>query len=88
MTILAPATRMPDIAALCDKFPDLTVVIDHMADCPIDRPDLLLKLTALKRYPKVFVKSRTRGLCRRKGFRFAMRSRWCSRSTKLLGRSG
>ncbi len=56
MTILAPAARMPDIGALCAKFPDLTVVIDHMADCPIDRPDLLLKLTALKRYPKVFVK--------------------------------
>jgi len=56
MTILAPAVRMPDIAALCEKFPDLTVVIDHMADCPLDRPDLLLKLIALKRYPKVFVK--------------------------------
>ncbi len=56
MTILAPAVRMPDIGALCAKFPDLTVVIDHMADCPIDRPDLLLKLTALKRYPNVFVK--------------------------------
>lgn len=56
MTILAPAARMPDIGELCAKFPDLTVVIDHMADCPLDRPDLLLKLTALKRYPKVFVK--------------------------------
>jgi predicted TIM-barrel fold metal-dependent hydrolase len=33
-----------------------TVVIDHMADCPIDRPDLLEKLIELKRYPKVFVK--------------------------------
>ncbi len=56
MTILAPAARMLDIAALYEKFPDLAVVIDHMADCPIDRPDLQLKLTALKRYPKVFVK--------------------------------
>ena len=56
MQILAPVTRMPDIAALCEKFPDLTVVIDHMADCPIDRPQDLEKLIALKRYPKVFVK--------------------------------
>ena len=70
MTILAPATRMPDIAALCDKFPDLTVVIDHMADCPIDRPDLLLKLTALKRYPKVFVKISHTWAVSKEGFPF------------------
>ena len=34
MTILTPISRMPDIAALAEKFPDLTIVIDHMADCP------------------------------------------------------
>jgi len=56
MLILAPATRMPDVAPLAEREPDLTVVIDHMADCPIDRPDLLEGLIALKRYPKVFVK--------------------------------
>ena len=56
MTVLAPVTRMPDIAVLADKFPDLTVVIDHMADSPIDRPRELEKLLALARYPKVFVK--------------------------------
>jgi predicted TIM-barrel fold metal-dependent hydrolase len=56
MTILAPVTRMPDIAKLADKYPDLTMVIDHMADCPIDRPDLLKLLIDLKRYPKLFVK--------------------------------
>ncbi len=56
MTILAPVTRMPDVALLIDKFPDLTVVIDHMADTPPDRPEELRKLLALARYPKVFVK--------------------------------
>ena len=56
MQILAPVSRMPDIGALCEQFPDLTVVIDHMADCPIDQPHELEKLIALKRYPKVFVK--------------------------------
>jgi L-fuconolactonase len=56
MQILAPVSRMPDIGALCEKFPDLTVVIDHMADCPIDQPQELEKLIALKRYPRVFVK--------------------------------
>jgi len=56
MTILAPITRMPDIGKLADQFPDLTIVIDHMADCPVDQPQELEKLIALKRHPKLFVK--------------------------------
>jgi len=56
MTVLAPIARMPEVAALLEKLPDLTVVIDHMADCPIDQPAELEKLIALRRYPKVFVK--------------------------------
>ena len=56
MTILAPVTRMPDIAPLIEQNPDLTVVIDHMADSPLDHPDQLKLLLALARYPKVFVK--------------------------------
>ncbi|HXC95643.1 MAG TPA: amidohydrolase family protein [Edaphobacter sp.] len=56
MTILAPITRMPDLALLIEKNPDLTIVIDHMADCPIDQPDKLQLLLDLAHYPKVFVK--------------------------------
>jgi L-fuconolactonase len=56
MTVLAPITRMPDVAALLEKTPQLTVVIDHMADCPVDKPAELEKLIALKGYPNVFVK--------------------------------
>ena len=56
MTVLAPITRMPDVQALMERYPDLTLVIDHMADCPVDQPAELEKLIALKRYPKVFVK--------------------------------
>jgi predicted TIM-barrel fold metal-dependent hydrolase len=56
MTVLAPTTRMPDVAALLENTPDLTCVIDHMADCPVDKPAELEKLIALKRYPNVFVK--------------------------------
>ena len=63
MTLLAPITRMPDVGRLIDRYPDLTIVIDHMADCPVDRPDELEKLIALKRHPKLFVKiSHTWGL--------------------------
>lgn len=56
MTILAPVTRMPDLVPLIEANPELTVVIDHMADCPLDRPDLLRLLLDLARYPKVYVK--------------------------------
>lgn len=56
MQILAPITRMPDLTALIEKCPDLDVVIDHMADCPIDQPHALEKLIALARFPRVFVK--------------------------------
>jgi L-fuconolactonase len=56
MTVLAPIARMPETGALIEQFPDLTVVIDHMADCPVDQPKELEKLIALRRYPKVFVK--------------------------------
>jgi predicted TIM-barrel fold metal-dependent hydrolase len=56
MTVLAPVSRMPEVGKLIEQFPNLTVVIDHMADSPLDKPDQLNLLIALKRYPKVFVK--------------------------------
>jgi L-fuconolactonase len=56
MTVLAPISRVPEIGKLIERFPHLTVVIDHMADCPVDHPEQLHKLIAVARYPKVFVK--------------------------------
>ena len=56
MTILAPISRMPDVERIQEKFPDTTLVIDHMADCPVDAPQELEKLIAFKRFPTVFVK--------------------------------
>ena len=56
MTVLAPIARMPDVVPLLEPLPGLTVVIDHMADCPVNQPAELEKLIALARYPKVFVK--------------------------------
>ena len=41
---------------LIEANPDLQVVIDHMADSPLDQPEKLELLLALARYPKVFVK--------------------------------
>jgi predicted TIM-barrel fold metal-dependent hydrolase len=56
MTLLIPVTRLPDLHRLIEANPDLQVVIDHMADSPLDQPDKLDLLLALARYPKVFVK--------------------------------
>jgi L-fuconolactonase len=56
MTVLAPVSRMPEVGVLLEKTPELTVVVDHMADCPVDQPAELEKLIALKRYPNLFVK--------------------------------
>jgi predicted TIM-barrel fold metal-dependent hydrolase len=56
MTVLIPAGRLPEIGPLIEKNPDLTVVIDHMADSPLAQPDKLELLLAMERYPKVFVK--------------------------------
>ncbi len=56
MTLLIPVTRLPEIHLLIEANPDLQVVIDHMADSPLDHPEQLEMLLALARYPKVFVK--------------------------------
>jgi L-fuconolactonase len=56
MTLLIPVSRIPDIQPMMDRHPELTVVIDHMADCPIDDAGARAKLLALSRYPRVFVK--------------------------------
>jgi len=56
MTVLAPISRMAEVPKLMEPHPELTVVIDHMADCPVDQPGELEKLIALKRYPNLFVK--------------------------------
>ncbi|MEO7144762.1 MAG: amidohydrolase family protein [Bryobacteraceae bacterium] len=56
MTVLAPVTRMPDVGQLAERFPALTIVIDHMADCPLNQPKELEKLLALRRFPNLYVK--------------------------------
>jgi L-fuconolactonase len=56
MTLLIPIGRVPDVQKLVDEFPELTVVIDHMADCPVDHPEQLEALVTLARYPRVFIK--------------------------------
>jgi predicted TIM-barrel fold metal-dependent hydrolase len=56
MTVLAPISRVPDVQPLIESNPDLTVVIDHQADSPLNQPEKLNLLLALERYPKVFVK--------------------------------
>jgi L-fuconolactonase len=56
MTLLIPASRLRDLTPLLDRFPNLSVVIDHMADCPPQDDGAIADLLALARYPRVFVK--------------------------------
>lgn len=56
MQVYTSISRIPEVGRLVDKYPDLDVIIDHMADCPVDQPRELDKLLALARYPRVFVK--------------------------------
>ena len=56
MTLLIPVDRLPALHPLIEANPDLQVVIDHMADSPVDHPEKLEMLLAMERYPKVFVK--------------------------------
>ena len=56
MSVLAPIERIPDVARVIDRFQDIDVIIDHMADCPPDRSESLKHLVALKRFPCVSIK--------------------------------
>jgi predicted TIM-barrel fold metal-dependent hydrolase len=48
--------RLPDLAVLLERHPDLNVVIDHMSDCPLDSPADTQRLLDMVRYPRVYVK--------------------------------
>jgi predicted TIM-barrel fold metal-dependent hydrolase len=56
MTVLTATSRLPQVARLIEQFPDLDVVIDHMADCRPDQPAEQKKLLDLARFPRVYVK--------------------------------
>ena len=44
------------MANLLDRYPDLDLVVDHMADAHPDQPDEIQELLDLARYPRVYVK--------------------------------
>jgi predicted TIM-barrel fold metal-dependent hydrolase len=56
MLILTRPSRLPDLAALLERHPDLDVVIDHMADVTLDDQAGIQNLLDLARYPRVHVK--------------------------------
>lgn len=56
LLLLTRPGRLGDLAARLEKYPDLDVVIDHMADCHPDNPDEIQQLLDLARYPRVYVK--------------------------------
>ncbi len=56
MLILTGPKRLPDLARLLDKYPDLDTVIDHMADVHPDDAEGRKLLSDMARYPRVYVK--------------------------------
>jgi L-fuconolactonase len=54
--ILTKPSRLPDLAAIVEEVPDVSVIIDHLADCITTRSDDLKTLLGLARYPNVFLK--------------------------------
>ena len=56
MLILTGPKRLPDLARLLDKYPELDTVIDHMADVHPDDSEGRKLLADMARYPRVYVK--------------------------------
>lgn len=56
LLILTRPSRLLDLANRLDRHGDLDVVIDHMGDPSLGRPDEAEPLLALARYPRVYVK--------------------------------
>jgi L-fuconolactonase len=56
MLILTRPPRLPDLAVLLERRPDLDVVVDHMADVTLDNAEGIRALLDLARYPRVHVK--------------------------------
>ena len=63
LLLLTRPSRLPDLAARLEKFPELDVVIDHMADCNPKDEVGIGQLLDLARFPRAYVKiSHTWGL--------------------------
>lgn len=56
LLLLTRPSRLPELANRLERFPDLDVVIDHMADCHPDQPEEVRRLLELARFPRVYVK--------------------------------
>ena len=56
MLMLTGPQRLPDLARILDKYPDLDCCIDHMADVHPDDPEGRKLLMDMARYPRVYVK--------------------------------
>jgi predicted TIM-barrel fold metal-dependent hydrolase len=54
--VLIEPSRLPDLAAILERVPDVDVIIDHLADCIQGHAHQLASLLALARYPRVYLK--------------------------------
>lgn len=56
MALQTKTPRLPDLVPLIERFPALTVVVDHMADTPPGDGKAVEALLALARHPKLCMK--------------------------------
>ena len=56
MTVLTTVSRLPDLVPWIEANPELDVVIDHMAGCPLGQREQLRPLLDLARFPRVYLK--------------------------------
>lgn len=56
MCILTRPSRLPAIASLADRHPNLDIVIDHMADCRLQDLEGRKLLLDLAKFPRMYVK--------------------------------
>jgi predicted TIM-barrel fold metal-dependent hydrolase len=64
------AARLPELFALCERLPELTVIIDHMADVALDNQAGIAALLAFARLPRAFVKLTHTWLLSKQSFPF------------------
>ncbi len=56
LLLLTRPSRLVDLAKRLEAYPDLDVVIDHMADCHPDDEEGIAHLLDLAKFPRVYVK--------------------------------
>ena len=87
MLILTGPRRLPDLARILDRYPDVDCCIDHMASAHPDNPEERQSLMDMARYPACTSRSATLGRCLSRAILGPIRTRWSRKCIRPSGRS-